>query len=155
MGAIKGLDCRLYLNTSVAADARTNPTWSEWKCVNSAKLSIDFDAADSSCRGGGKWKQQTPTQGTLAVSGSAIKDKEDSAFLVASAAAINNTIVDVMVLDGDRAAPAGVGQSDGWRFDGQFSSFSENQDLTDVVKIDFELGVARTLNPPTQVSSPQ
>ena len=147
MGAIRGVECKIYLNTSIYA----TPTWVEWLCARDSTLSMDMGEADASCRGGGGFKMSAPTLTALEVSGTALKEKEDPTFIAMELAARGNTIVDILVMDGDRTSV----DSDGWRLDAQFFNWSEQQPLEDVVAIDWTLKPARSLNKPTAVSGPQ
>lgn len=150
MGVIRGIDCKIYVNTSVDPDPYANPVWSEWQCVRDATLNLTFDEQDATCRGSGGYRLSSPTLTTLEVTGDAVKDKDDASFIAMEAAAINKSIVDILVLDGARASA----DTDGWRLDAQFSSFSENQPYEDIVTVDFTLKPARSANAPTPVSGP-
>lgn len=141
MGAIRGLDCKVYVNTGTYAA----PTWAEWECVRDTTLDITFDEVDASCRGSGTFRQSTLTLGTLEVTGDAVKDKDDPSYIAMELAARNKTIMDVVVLDG----PIDDDDSDGWRLDAQIMSWSESQPYEDVLTVDFTLKPAVSENAPT------
>ncbi len=147
MGSIRGVECKVFLNTAVFA----TPTWVEWLCAKDVTLSLDFGEVDASCRGGGSFKQSAPTLTAMEVTGNAIKEKADPTFLAMELAAKNGTIVDVLVMDGERTSA----DSDGWRLDAQFFNWSESQPLEDIVTVDWTLKPARSANKPTAVSGPQ
>jgi hypothetical protein len=153
MPAIAGIDCKVYVNVSTLATAalrRATPTWSEWQCVRDSTLALDFNEVDSTCRGSGGYATVSPTTTNLEVTGNAVKDKDDATYIVMELAAVNKTIVDVLVLDGNRANA----DTDGWRLDGQIMSWSEGQPYQDILTVDFTLKPARSPNPPAMVSGP-
>lgn len=147
MGAIRGVECKVYLNTGTYEA----PTWAEFLCVKDTTISLDFGEVDATCRGGGGTKQSAVTLTSLEVSGGAIKEKLDPTFLAMEAAAWAKTVVDVLVLDGPRLSA----DSDGYRFDGQLFTWNENQPIEDIVTVDFTLKPARSLNATAPVSGPQ
>ena len=147
MGAIRGVECKVYLNTG----SYESPTWSEWACTRDTTLAFDFEEVDASCRGGGGFRQSAVALTALEVSGSAIKEKDDAVFVAMELAARSRTIVDVLVLDGVRTSA----DSDGWRLDAQIFGWTENQPFEDIVTVDFTLKPARSANVPTAVSGPQ
>lgn len=147
MGALRGIDARVYLNTSVYA----TPTWVEWTCVRDTTLNIEYEEADATCRGSGGWRQSAITLASLEVSGTALKEKSDATFLLVETAAQAKTVMDLLVLDGPRLST----DSDGYRLQAQVFSWTENQPMEDVVTIDFSIKPARDTNPPAAVSGPQ
>jgi hypothetical protein len=153
MPAIRGIDCRVYINVSTLATAalrRATPSFVEWACVRDTTLALDFNEVDSTCRGSGGFATVSPTTTNLEVTGNAVKEKDDASFIAMELAAVNKTIMDVLVLDGDRANA----DTDGWRLDAQIMSWSENQAYQDVLLVDFTLKPARTAFPPMMVSGP-
>ncbi len=147
MGAIRGVECRIYLNTG----SYGTPTWAEFVCLKDTTISLDFGEVDATCRGGGGYKQSAVTLTSLEVSGSAIKEKADTTFVAMESAAVGKTVVDLLVMDGVRTSA----DSDGWRFDGQIFSWTENQPLEDIVTVDFTIKPARSVNATAAVSGPQ
>lgn len=150
MGTIRGLECKVYVNTSTATDPYADPTWTLWPCVRGTTLNLEFDEADATCRGSGGMKQSVSTLGNLEVTGDAIKDKDDPSFLAMQSAVNAQTVLDVLVLDGPKASA----DTDGWRLPVQIRSWTENQALDDIVTIDFTMKSARTLHAPTPVNGP-
>ncbi len=140
MASINGLDCKLYVNTATYG----SPTWVEWPCVRSSVLNLTYDEVDATCRGSGGFRRTSPTLALLEVTGDAIKDKDDASFIDMQDAARAKTVLDIMVLDGDRT----VDGSDGWRLDAQIFSWTENQPLEDVVTVDFTIKPSPTANAP-------
>lgn len=147
MGAIRGIDCKVYINTGTYE----SPTWAEWACVRDTTLNLTYDEADATCRGSGGWRQSAVTLATMEVTGNAIKEKDDASFVAMEAAARAKTVMDILVLDGVRTSA----DSDGWRLDAQIFSWTENQPYEDIVTVDFTIKPARSANAPTAVSGPQ
>ncbi len=150
MPGIRGMDCVLLVNMSTNADPYANPDWQPWSCCKDVKLDLTWNSADASCRGGGRFVQNLLTSGELKITGSAVKEKDDPVFVAVAAAALNTTILDLIVLDG----PKSNATSEGFRFSGQVSSWSENQAYQDAVMMDFEIGVARSSHAPATVKGP-
>lgn len=147
MGAIRGIDCKVYINTGTYV----TPTWAEWACVRDTTLSLTYDETDATCRGSGGWRQSAVTLASMEVSGSAIKEKADPSFIAMELAAQQKTVMDILVLDGGRLSA----DTDGWRLDAQIFSWTENQAYEDIVTVDFSIKPARSEHAPTAVSGPQ
>jgi len=140
MGAIIGLECKVYLNTGASY---ASPTWTEVDCIQDATLDLQWEEADASSRGS-QFRQLVASIGTLEVSGSAIRDKDNAAFVALDLAARNKTIVDVVVLDGSIL----LDESQGYRFEGQVFSWTRNEALADVVAHDFTIKPTLSANAP-------
>lgn len=147
MGAIRGIDCKVYINTGTYG----TPVWAEWQCVRDTTINLTYSEADATCRGSGGWKQSAVTLANLEVTGTAIKEKADASFLAMESAAQDLTVMDLLVMDGDRTSAS----SDGWRFDGQIFTWTENQPFEDIVTVDFTIKPARSANAVLPVSGPQ
>ncbi len=126
MGAIRGIDCKVYFNTGTFVA----PTWSEWQCVRDTTLNLTYEEVDATCRGSGGWRQSAISLASLEVSGNAIKEKEDASFVAIETAAKAKTVIDILVLDGPRLSA----DSDGYRLDAQIFSWNENQPYEDIGK---------------------
>jgi hypothetical protein len=156
MTAILGVTCKLYINVSALATPAlryATPTWSEWQCLRDITVDLQFDSVDSTCRGSAGFKTNTPTLADLSVNGNAVREKADASYIAAEAAAFAKTILDVLVLDGDRTLAA-PNQADGWRLDCQFQSWSEAQPYADILTNDWVLKPARSSNVPHRVTGP-
>lgn len=154
--SILGLDCRLYVNMTARPDSNNRgapAVFTEWACIEDATMNLTLDSVQSTCRGAGGFKQNSPTLANLEITGTAIKTPSDPVLIAMQSAALARTIVEVIALDGDRAAVAADNVS-GWHADMQFSAFSEAQPIGDVVKISFTLVVARTPFPPVIANAP-
>ena len=150
MGTIRGMDCKVYYNSSVNADPYANPVWTLFPCVKDTTLSLEFDEADATCRNSGGFKQAVTTLGNLEISGNAVKDRSDTSFVAMETAAVAQTVLEVLVMDGPKAAAT----SNGWRLPVQIRTWTENQPLDDIVMVDFVLKPARTANPPAKMTGP-
>lgn len=142
MGAIRGIECKIYLNTGTHG----SPTWVEWSCARDATFNLTFEEVDATCRGSGGYRQSAITLSAIEVTGNAIKEKADSTFLLMEAAAVAKDVIDVLVMDGSRTDA----NSDGWRLQAQFFSWVENQAYEDIVTVDWTMKPARDTNPPVQ-----
>lgn len=147
MGAIRGIDCKVYINTGTYG----TPVWAEWQCVRDTSLNLTYDEADATCRGSGGFRQSAVTLASLEVTGNAIKEKDDASFIAMETAARNKTIMDILVMDGVRTSA----DSDGWRLDAQIFGWNENQPYEDIVTVDFTIKPARSANAPAAVAGPQ
>ena len=153
MGVINGVDCKIYLNVSVLSTAalrRATPTWVEWKSIRDATLNNTFDEADATSRGSGGFRQSAATLTSIEVTGNAIKDKDDAAYIAAETLALTKGVVDALVLDGLKADS----NTDGWRVDVQFFSWSEGQPFEGIATVDWTMKPARTAYAPSVVSGP-
>ena len=150
MGTIRGLDCKVYYNSSTDTDPYANPVWTLWPCVKDTTLSLEFDEADATCRGSGGFKQAASTLGNLEIDGNAVKDRSDTSFVAMEAAAVAQTVLEVLVMDGPKAAAT----SNGWRLPVQIRTWTENQPMDDVVTVDFALKPARTTHSPAKMTGP-
>ncbi len=116
-------------------------------------MNLSFDTVQATCRGAGGFKQNSVTLQQLEVTLTIIKTPSDATFKALQLAARNRTPIDMLVLDGDKAAAAADDVS-GYRADLIFSQWQEQQPIADVVKISATLVVARTSNAPTPVTAP-
>lgn len=135
MAEIRGIDCKVYFDAGSG--------YVEWACVRNTTVSLTFDETDATCRGSGGFRQSAVTLATLEVTGDAIKDKADASFLAIEAAAIAKSTIPVQVMDG----PNDETTSDGWAFDAQVFSWSEDQNYEDIVTVSFTLKPARGSTP--------
>lgn len=138
MGAIVGLDCKIYLNTGASYAA---PTWTECKFVQDATMNLSWEEADTSTRGS-SFRSAKASIGVLEVTGTALRDKADTAFTAFDAAARGKTVIDILVLDG----PYNLDGSEGYRFDGQIFNWSRNEALADAVAHDFTIKPVQSAN---------
>lgn len=150
MGSIRGIDCQVYVNTSVATDPYAAPVWSLWDCVRDTKLDLSTEEADNTCRASGGFSTSEPVLTNLEVSGNAIKDKADPSYIAIELAAVQKTKLDLLVLDGPKASA----DSDGWRIQAQITGWSENQAYKDIVTVDFTIKPTLSNHPPIMVSGP-
>lgn len=144
MPSIKGIDCRIYLNTGTFAA----PNFQPWACVRSSQINLGFSDVDATCRGSGGYKLSSPTISELEVTGDCVKERDDAVFVAMATAARNKSPVDILVMDGDRTAAAGPNGSDGWRMMASFASWNEGQPLDDIVSVEFSLKPTRNADIP-------
>lgn len=138
MPKMLGRFSKLYINTSVAPDPFATPAWTEWSCIEDLTLAISKEELERTCRGeaaAGGFSRTGVGLGSMEISGTALKNKDDAAFLVAEDAMVNDTILDIWVLDGANDSA----DSDGWRLPAIFTSWSESQGISDYISIDFTL----------------
>lgn len=147
MGTIRGVDCKIYLNTGTYA----TPTWTEWTSIVNATLNMEVGEFDASRRGSGAWRERGTTLRDISVDGECIKDKDDTTFVAIESSVQSNASVELLIMDGDRTSA----NSDGVRGLFRALSWNEGQELEEGVSIDFNFRpYPNTDSPPAFVSGP-
>lgn len=120
-----GISAVTYLNVGNFG----TPNWSAVTCISEWSLNVKWDSADASTRGS-RAKQYLKTMVDLEVSGKVRSvNSGDTNYAALLAAAVNDTLVDVLVLNGDKTTN-GVS---GFRFAAQVFDASEDQGLGSVI----------------------
>lgn len=127
MGVLKGIDCKVYLNTGTY----NSPTWALVSQVIEVTVNLENSTFDASNRAS-NYRLQLPALTDISVDLRFHKDKDDVDFLALETAAQTRANLDLLILDGLQTS----GNSDGWRILGFFSSWSEGQPLEDAVTVD-------------------
>jgi len=124
-------DAKLYRNTASYA----TPTWSEMDNVIDLTLNLEKEEADVTTRGSGGWTEVVDGKKDATVEFQMLWDTADTNFTALQDAFLNNTSVEVLVLDG----PEGTAGSQGLRATMMVKSFSRSEDLGDALKVDVSL----------------
>lgn len=125
MGATRGKDFKLYLNTDDPYD--NAPTWVEVTNVRDLTRTLEKTLADASIRGS-SFRLQVGTLKDFSIEFQMVYDPEDTEYARIEEAYFNDDNLEFLVLDG----PIGTDGSKGIRFQGQVSSFTVNEALEDV-----------------------
>jgi len=97
MAAILGMNGKLYRNTGVWA----TPVWAEVKNVTSVTLNLEKSEADVTTRKNKGWRAMIGALKEGSVDFEMIWDTSDDDFQAFVDAWLNDTIIDVAVMDGD------------------------------------------------------
>ncbi|TXH48569.1 MAG: hypothetical protein E6Q97_24490 [Desulfurellales bacterium] len=122
---IKGKNCKLYYNSGTYA----SPTWVEVKNVKDLTLTLTYDEAEVSTRGGGK--QYEPTLLDSQIEFEMVRDTADSVQTALLAAFENQTVLDLAVAEGAIATNG----TKYYRDDYKIFSSPHNEALADVKRI--------------------
>jgi hypothetical protein len=146
MAVVRGKDFKLYRNTDSPYD--NSPTWSLVTNVRDLTRNLEKDLADASVRGS-SFRLQVATMKSFSIDFQMVYDGADTDVQAFEAAYINDTDIEMLVLDG----PIGTAGSKGLRFQGQVSKFTVNEALGDVGLIDVSIAPGYTpTNLPRRVS---
>jgi hypothetical protein len=137
-----GLDCKLYRNTGTYGV----PVWSELKNVKDVKTDRKKATADASTRGTGKTRAKVGTLREFSVSFESVVDNADADYIFLEQCYDNDTVVDMLVLNGPYTTP-GVR---GMRANLNVTDLSDSQPLENVETVSVTLEVAISANPPVR-----
>jgi hypothetical protein len=141
---ILGLACKLYRNTGTFA----SPTWNEITNVKDLTLSLAKGEADVTVRGGNGWRQTVGTLKEADISFSMVWDPTDEDFEAIRDAFLNNTPLELLVVDGV-VPPASGDTTQGLRADMSVLSFSRNEALEEAVTVDVTAKPTYSANAPS------
>jgi hypothetical protein len=147
-----GMDCKVYRNTATYA----SPTWNEVTCVKDATLNLERAEADISKRGGSGWRSTVGTLKDATLELVVIADRSittEKADLDALRDAwLNNTKIELIVLDGPEPAPSGSVASEGIRASWYVATFNRTENLEEGVQYEVTLRVTSTENSSAEVA---
>lgn len=126
-----GILSKLYINNG---GTYASPLWLEVSLIADLNMDGGWNKADSSVRAG-RVETQENTNFRVELSGTLRKSMSDAGYVAMRNAFTQDTILDVLVLDGART----VDGSDGFRFEGKIGDFGEDQGLQSVVFKSFTL----------------
>ena len=135
-----GLDAKLYRNTGTYAV----PVWSEITNVRDLTLSLEEGEADVTTRANGGWRATAGTLKDASVEFEMVWDSADTEFQAIRDAFLNDTTIEMLVLDDDVATPG----SQGLRAEMRVASFSRSEELEEAIKVSVSLKPAYATNPP-------
>jgi hypothetical protein len=138
MAHVLSQNAKLYRNTGTYAV----PVWDLIGNVKDLTLSLEKDETDVTTRASGGWKEFVDGMKDATVEFGMLWDTGDADFDAFQGAFINNTSVEVLVLDG-LAATAG---SEGLRATMMVKSFTRNENLGEALMVDVSLRPVKNAN---------
>ena len=138
MAHVLSQNAKLYRNTGTYSV----PVWDLIGNVKDLTLSLEKDETDVTTRASGGWKEFVDGMKDATVEFGMLWDTGDADFDAFQGAFINNTSVEVLVLDG-LAATAG---SEGLRATMMVKSFTRNENLGEALMVDVSLRPVKNAN---------
>jgi len=131
---VLGLSAKLYRNTGTY----DTPTWQEITLVKDVKLTLSKGEADATTRAAGGWKQSVATLKEASLELELVWDPSDQSLTALRDAYLNNTPVDLAVMDGPMQPGTGK-TSQGLRALWDVFSFDRNEPLEEVLTVSVTL----------------
>jgi predicted secreted protein len=138
MAHVLSQNAKFYRNTGTYAV----PVWDLVGNVKDLTLSLEKDETDVTTRSGGGWKEFVDGMKDATVEFGMLWDTGDADFDAFQGAFINNTAVEVLVLDG-LVATSG---SEGLRATMMVKSFTRNENLGEALMVDVSLRPVKNAN---------
>lgn len=141
-----GLDAALYYNSNTYA----SPTWVEATRIRDVTLNLEKGLADVSTRAGSGWRENVGTlkDGSVTFMMLQAPTGTDTVFGAFRDAFLNNTSIEVLVLDGDRTTTG----SQGLRATMIVSGFTRNENLEEAIGYDVTIQPTPADNAPAWVT---
>jgi hypothetical protein len=144
--AIKlGMDAKLYRNTGSFA----SPTWNLIPNVKDLTLSLETGEADVTTRGNNGWRATVATLKDGSVEFEMIWDTEDEDFTAIRNAFLNNTALELAILDG----LSSVAGSQGLRASFMITGFTRNEPLEEAITVSVSAKPTYSANPPAWMTT--
>ncbi len=144
--AIKlGMDAKLYRNTGSFA----SPTWNLIPNVKDLTLSLETGEADVTTRGNNGWRATVATLKDGSVEFEMIWDTEDDDFTAIRNAFLNNTALELAILDG----LSSVAGSQGLRASFMITGFTRNEPLEEAITVSVSAKPTYSANPPAWMTT--
>lgn len=140
-----GMDCVLYRNSG----NYSSPVWNECANVRDNTLNMETAKADVTTRGNNGWRANAPTLKEGSIEFEALWDLTDANFAAMFTAFLNNTPLDMLVLDQAIAS----GSAQGLRAVMMVTKCSRKEPLEDATKADVMIEPTYASNPPRWVSA--
>ena len=138
MAHVLSQNAKLYRNTGTYA----SPTWDLIGNVKDLTLSLEKDETDVTTRASGGWKEFVDGMKDATVEFGMLWDTGDADFDAFQGAFINNTSVEILVLDGLVATTG----SEGLRATMMVKSFTRNENLGEALMVDVSLRPVKNAN---------
>jgi hypothetical protein len=137
-----GILSKTYVNTGTYG----SPTWEEIDLIGDLAVNPSWNEGESTAR---RTRLQTfePTTLALDVTGKVRVDETDTGFGLLEDSFLNNTVLDVMALNGSKDNEGAAG----FRYDARVLNWSEDQALGNVLFKDFNLRPCASANVPKAV----
>jgi len=139
MGVKLGLDAKLFRNTGTYQ----SPTWTEIGNVRDVTLNLETSEADVTTRANNGWRATVATLKDASIEFEMVWDSADANFTAMREAFLNNTSVELAVLDG----PAASGQ--GLRATCMVTKFSRNEPLEEAITVSVTVKPTYSTNAPS------
>ena len=140
-----GLEMYLYRNTATYG----SPTWVLVEAIRDLTTTLQKATADFSTRGTGKWRAKRGALRDFDVEFEMVADYADVDFVALQDAFLNDTQLDLMLLNGTSATSG----AKGWRIQAEVLKFSGKEPLEGAVMVDVGMSVCYDPDhPPTQVT---
>ena len=144
--AIKlGMDAKLYRNTGSFA----SPTWNLIPNVKDLTLSLETGEADVTTRGNNGWRATVATLKDGSVEFEMNWDTEDDDFTAIRNAFLNNTALELAILDG----LSNVAGSQGLRASFMITGFTRNEPLEEAITVSVSAKPTYSANPPAWMTT--
>lgn len=141
MGFKRGADCKLYRNMAPTYEA---PEWDEVANVRDLTTGLEKAKADLTTRASNRWRMNVSTLKDLSIEFQMVWDDEDDAFSAFLDAWLEDTPMDILVLDGAADDPG----SDGFRATVEVMTFTRSEALEEGVLADVRLEPTYSVHPP-------
>jgi predicted secreted protein len=138
MAHVLSQNAKLYRNTGTYAV----PVWDLIGNVKDLTLSLEKDETDVTTRASGGWKEFVDGMKDATVEFGMLWDTGDADFDAFQGAFINNTSVEILVLDGLVATTG----SEGLRATMMVKSFTRNENLGEALMVDVSLRPVKNAN---------
>ena len=135
-----GLSAKMYRNTGTYA----SPVWNEIKNVKDLTLTLETGEADVTTRGNAGWRATVATLRDASVEFEMVWDTSDDDFSAIRNAFLNNTSLEVAVMDGDITTSG----SQGLRATCMVTSFSRSEALEEAITVSVTIKPTYAANPP-------
>jgi hypothetical protein len=138
---VLGQDAKLYRNTGTYA----SPTWNLVGNVKDLTFNLEKATADVTTRGNNGWRAEVATLKTASIEFGMVWAPGDEDFTAMKDSFLNNTTVDMLVLDG---LVATVG-SQGLRAEMMVEKFSRSENLEEALMVSVSMKPTYSSNAPT------
>ena len=135
-----GMQAKLYRNTAT----HETPMWDEMTNVKDLTLNLEKGQADVTTRGNNGWKASVGTLKDGGIEFEMVWDTEDEGFTAVRDAYLNDTALELAVMDGDIT----VAGSQGLRASFVVTNFSRKEPLEEGISVSVTLKVAYSDNAP-------
>ncbi|HHM13129.1 MAG TPA: hypothetical protein ENJ16_06215 [Planctomycetaceae bacterium] len=136
-----GLEAKLYRNTGTYAA----PVWTEIATVKDVTLNLKTGEADVTTRANGGWRATVATLKDSSIEFEMVWDSGDPGFAAIRDAYLNNTPIELAVMDGDITAS---GTHEGLRASTAITDFSRNEPLEEAITVSVTAKPTDSDNPP-------
>ena len=138
MALKKGYTAKLYRNSATYG----TPTWVEIDNVRDVNFPHAYEKLEATTRASGGVKEYEPGELELSFSFKIRSDEADTDFTSLETAYLARSLIDLMILDGDKATNG----SRGYRYEAKVFSMGEDQAIGNILFRDVEVGPCISAN---------